>query len=180
MNQYKIGLDCDDTIMDTHSSIIRIGREKYGIDLSSPSRYSFEEFVPFSIAKNIITEAITDYKNLFPIKGAIDFLLQYNKPVTFITYRGGWCSQDTTYKWFKYWLPKEIQYKILFPNEDELKSKYIQQENIDIYFEDRYKYCLDISNYCKVFMISKPWNLGRELNSNIIRLDSWNELIIKE
>jgi len=58
------------------------------------------------------------------------------------------------------------------------KAKHSEENGINLFVEDRYKNALELAEVCDtVFLISKSYNEGREVPENVIRVDSWKQIL---
>lgn len=180
------GFDIDDVIFQSFKPIQKLFENRYCISISEPPTFSLRDYCSSLTEeqyKNVIDDALANFDEIEPYEGAIEFINHYQKSthyeVIFVTSRNSKMF-DPTFKLLDKWFPN-LKYKVFFPHTDgKRKIDVIKKCGIDIFVEDRLKYCLDISsNGCLVLMIDKAWNRRFQENANnnkIVRVNDWSDI----
>jgi uncharacterized HAD superfamily protein len=178
----NIASDLDACVMDVYE-IIRQGiLKKYNIDFPKEKQTQFKFHIPnldgMETANFIVNILKENHNKIKPVYGSIDTLRYTYKvtknPIVFITARSEYIRKETNE-----WLEKycDFPYKLIMTN---YKSKHeiLQENNIDIFIDDRYKTVIECADYVnKIFLLSYPWNENRHIPDNIFRVSSMTSIL---
>lgn len=177
----RIGIDIDDTITNTWNDIIPyyslwfdipIEKLKSGKPYYEPikHRYTVDQFFKEIVP---IYEGIIPYVSLKDnVKEILDDLHRLGHKIIFISSRGR--GYIDPYSLTKEYLDRNSVYydKIIVNAED--KYKVCMKEKIDLFIDDSYKHCREVSNLgIKVIMADNYFN--KEF-SEFDRLDDWKQI----
>ena len=176
-----IAFDLDDVIIDITPILAKPVMEYLSFDCYKPGRkfkytcpnYSEEkiyDFVHSILLKNTL-KAMPCYYSLEIVKQVYEIT---NKPVIFITARSK-MLEEVTYQWLDLYL--DVPYELFFSDK---KEEIILDRNIKTFVDDRYKTVIKLSEICNVYMISQPWNFGREVPKNVVRIDTLKEINLED
>lgn len=162
-----IGFDFDGVIGDIGEAFIRLACENYNFcSLKIDEITSFEvekcTAIPETIVQKIFSELLEDSvaTGLLPISGAIEGLtaLAHQSEITIITARS---LANPVIDWLDKYLPPYVCSRIhLFAMSDHNeKVRYIQNENLHYFVDDRAETCLQIAEAGLVpLLFRQPWN----------------------
>ena len=190
----NIGIDIDDTISETFEILLPYA-QKYtieelkrdvAIDFNKKcvNHYYIEEMFNWSKAESIsfweeyIKEILENVNVKTFAQNTIKNLKEKGNNIYLITAR--WNTpknnvEETTIKWLE---DNNIVYDKLFTNaEANRKVQIVEENNIDIFIDDSYENCRDVSKKtnAKVFMMNTRVN-EKFLLQNIKRVYSWSEI----
>lgn len=190
----NIGIDIDDTISETFETLLpyaqkytieKLGREaKVDFGKKCINHYYIEEMFNWSKEESIqfwennITEILEKVNIKTFASEIIKKLSEKGNNIYLITAR--WNTdknnvEKTTVKWLD---EKNVIYDKLFINaEANRKVQLVQENDIDIFIDDSYENCKDVSEKtnAKVFMMNSRVNENFKLE-NIKRVYSWYEI----
>lgn len=187
----KIGIDLDAVVADMMSPLIDFHNKKYG------TNFKIADHITFSIEKIwkcTEEEAIrrcfeffqSDFLNqIKPVPGAVEGinLLSNQHELHVITSRPDLLNKHTS-NWIEEYFPKKfksINHSNQFSKKGSIKRKksnICKELKIDLMIEDHLEYALDCASLdIKVLLMNMPWNQTKELPKNIIRVNSWKEII---
>jgi len=188
LEEFKImitfGFDIDGVILDIHTHMIKIFKEKYNVDLNLHlDKFYFN--IPGLSNEEIsetVNQSIVDseyYIQTYPTVKST--LLKISKitenPIYFITARK-LDLKSTTEKSFAINFGNMFDYKIIFTGKSENKLEYIQKCNLDVFVEDNAETCNDISSYLKkIFLMNRQYNINEKILSNIIRINYLKDML---
>lgn len=152
--------------------------------------YNFRDLPWINISKEEIMKFWYDIMtdniiNIWVIDGSYNALKKFkNNWYNFfaVTWRSHKIKEHT-YKWLEKNFPN-IFNDVYFSNnwlKNEIKkSQLIKDLNIEIFIEDNIVFAEDIyETWAQIYLFNKPWNKNKKLKySDIIRVDSWNEIIL--
>ena len=173
----KIGYDLDGVICNTMFAFHQFFRKKYDHWIFDSEKPEFRTPMPEDYDyKNIhddIAEAINTYQRfLYPHSGSIEAIREIQSrsgrrwPII-ITARSIKCYKASK-EWLNKWLGDHV---LVMVDGADNKMSWIDKFKLDYYVEDRYKTCLKMSKVLKsVFMPDRPWNFGRPLPDNVIKV----------
>ena len=192
MEKIRIGFDLDGVLCDFYEAVRLRILEKTKYDMGNEIR-TYKLTCPKLTDKQmskIIKETIYDYESIQPypnIKKILSsFVLMTNEPIHIITSRFKSTKSVTTA-----WLDKNLRlnkdtakleedivipYDVHFvPSSD--KRYFLDFNDFTFFVEDRLRTANQCFSQDIVFLINRPWNMGREVNRKVIRVDSLDEVL---
>jgi len=182
----KIAFDIDDVVFKSFNLIANKLLYKYNLTVEEPPTFSLRKYLP-SLNEDqygeVINEALSQVDYFEPYPGAISFIKYYHEtskyPITFITSRNEKMipyTHNLLDKWFS-----SIEYNVFFPHvENVRKPNIISKCCVDMFVEDRFKYCIEVANggNCLVLMLDRPWNRNRldEKSFKIVPVKNWDDI----
>lgn len=172
----NIAFDLDGVIIDFYQHIEKALYRAFGVNLPEHEHTSYNFDIPGVSTKQIIDIVnnclIYNTVDAKPLNNSIEVLRDLfrftKKPLVFITART-YNSKIPTELWLKKYL-QDIPFK-LFMTEYNPKNNVIEDENINIFVDDRYKTIHDITKISHLqhsLLFDSPWNRGRHLKSKKI------------
>lgn len=182
----KTAFDLDGVLADTTYSIYKKCIQLYGIDIRKTDNRTHHikvKGVSNDEISKVINECVgKDWESLQLCPGVYDalhlFYSYYYEPITIVTARNKNHAyvKEGTYSWLKKHFP-DITFKVCF-TPGRLKLNYLKEYDFKVFVEDRLKTANHISTELKrVYLINKSYNINRETNSNVRRVDSFKEAI---
>ncbi len=171
----KIGIDIDGCIVEMSERIRSEGEKRFGVI------YKPEDVTRFNLINNGFTrpqveDIIFDWDVLETLeeipfaREALDILWEdYEIHVVSARKKE---SLFPTMKWLK---EHKISHDIL-ELEHVDKSKYVVENKLVWFVEDRYKNAIEISEVCPVYLINRTHN-DRPTNGRITRVDNWTNIL---
>jgi len=186
----KIGIDLDEILADSLSSLIEYHNFTYGTKLKRDQFLSYGFWKTWGGTRDEAIQKVYDFyktpyfKNIQPIPGAKKAisLLKQNNDLLIVTSRQNDII-DATHEWVNKHFPDTFA-DIYFANHysqggtQKTKSQICDETKIDLLIEDSIDYALEcFSSKRKVFLLDCPWNQSSELPQNIRRFSSWDKII---
>ena len=190
----NIGIDIDDTISETFETLLpyaqkftieQLGREaKIDFNKKCVNHYYVEEMFNWSREESVefwekyITEILEKVNIKTFASDIIKRLKENGNNIFLITARWNTDNnnvENVTIKWLE---DNKVIYDKLFLNaEANRKVQIVKENNIDIFIDDSYENCKDVSEKtnAKVFMMNTRVN-EKFLLQNIKRVYSWSEI----
>jgi len=193
----KIGFDFDGVIQNSNMVFKVLMYNTFGTmdfksyDGAGNERFKYEiEGVSTTKIWNVIHKSMREYQPLMePIAGAPDLLrtvyAQSLQPIEIITARPD-DVREATEEWLKTHIKVPCNVHIVPPpkNGDGVKNAKVDiiwNLELDAFVEDRFKYASKIAQGCEniqhMFLLNKPYNMGRRVAGKVHRIDSLYELI---
>jgi HAD superfamily hydrolase (TIGR01509 family) len=179
MNEF-IAFDIDDTLGDCASAVLKGLNERLGVSYTKDQMTSifWEEVIPgatFEMVVEILSAGI--YRDLDVLPGAHEFVhaaVAKGYKVCAITARTGKAREDTMAWLRKNDLPIEDVYFV----KDAEKATKALELGVTAFFEDRVKNANAIAEAgIDTVLINMPSNAGKEVRPNVVRIDSYTELL---
>lgn len=187
MQPIKLGCDLDGPVINSYPIFREFFFKKYNFDMGPLENCIHEKFdfgytIPYILSDEQcyrdVMEAFRTYdKEVFPVKGSLEALqefsqLTFGEPIHFITARDPEFLRETLS-----WLQKHCNFEFelhLSYNKEEV----IEQEDIDWFIDDRFKYAETLPRYLDHFFLFKAsWNTGRLLSAlNLTRINGIQEV----
>lgn len=176
----RLGIDIDDTIINTWEYLMPIFKEKFNIPLdklkkSSPYYGAIKDTIPLEEYLEMIKENEHLMKEI-PLKENVKEILTKLKlegnSIIFITARGN-CYSDP-YLITKEYLDKySIPYDKIIVNALD-KGIVCQEEKIDLFIDDNIRNCIDVSqNGIEVLMMEANFNKN---DKEFIHMKDWKQI----
>ena len=186
----KIGIDIDEVVVKFMEGYLKFYNLKYKtfFNLKDITHYHLWECGLYTSKKNSIKEVL-DFQNsnefdaLKMIEGAKFGLneISKNHKICFITSRPIELKEKTIDFFYKHF-PKN-GYEFIFSGEvygGLTKSRICNKLQIEKMVEDNADYALDCAkNGIKTFLLNKPWNRNYEKHKNIIKVQTWRDILKK-
>lgn len=179
----KMAFDLHGVVLYLFPAMAKYYKEVVGFELNHSDNFSFpypEWYNPARFGPDIARSIVKYAKDMKPMRGSIQALERYydtiQRKVIFVT-----ASAESTMKANKEWLDKwlTVPYVIYRVDHGTGKVGMITQLNITHYIDDRFKTCMDLSKYIDtVYLYDAPYNRGRELRENIIRVSNLNQAVV--
>lgn len=190
----NIGIDFDDVIIDSGTTICHYHNTKYNTKVTPKDLYTYEFQKVYGCDKDEMIDRIfkfyftPEHKQTPPISGAIESikrLIEYNN-VFIVTGRPEGVKKQTE-EWLREHLP-ELSSKVYFTGyfyEEDKKPDGITKKSIckdleiDIFIEDAPVHVENVAPAVnRVFMLDTPWNQDyKDYPSNVKRVFSWKEIL---
>ena len=187
----KIGLDLDSVLAEIMSPLNNYHNRIYKTNHQINHYTTFDLSIVWNCTKEQAMDRVyefyysSDFDLIIPVDGAFDAInkLVKNYELIVITSRPH-ITQKKTDQWIKKYFSNNIS-KIIHTNQfskhdqkKKLKSQVARELDISIFVEDNIEYANDCAiNSIQTYLIDMPWNQSKDLNSNIIRVNSWNEIV---
>jgi uncharacterized HAD superfamily protein len=177
-----MGFDIDDVVFNSFDPIKAMFKSRYNLDMGDPPTFTLRDYCKSLTEeqyRNTIDDALAKSDIIDPIAGAIDFIEYYHSVtgynIIFVTSRNEKMVSPTYDLLDRYF--SGIPYKVFFPhNEGKRKIDIINGCGIDMFVEDRLKYCLDIATNDKLVLLhDKPWNRRFFNEKNIYKIVRFNK-----
>lgn len=174
----KLGIDIDGVLVYMLKRLRDEIDKRHGVyfELSEVTRFGLEKL--FGLERKKVVEVITDWDFLRGLpevpfsKEALD-ILHNDYELHLVTARGNGVLEPTV-EWL---VEHDYRYDHIAVGWDN-KSEYVRKHNLFWFIEDRYRNAVDISKYCeKVFLVNRTYNSGREVPENVIRVNTWHDLL---
>jgi uncharacterized HAD superfamily protein len=188
----RIAIDLDDTLINFAEQFIKF--HNFVFD----TYYNFNEFHSF-IFSNVWGGTKEDniceirnyygsdhFKNIKPLQGAVDAVskLAKDNELFIITSRNEEVA-ELTKKQVRTLFPdvfKEVHFTSHFSliTTPKSKAEVCDALDIDVLIEDSPDYATDcIKDGRRIFLFARPWNIKRDVDKSIIRVNSWKEILEK-
>lgn len=191
----RIGIDFDDVICNTMQGFL-----KYYNNILWEETLKFEDLIEsdFTLIPKLQDKLHSsfdhfnnyflsnDFINVEPLENAYEklkLLKDWGNELFIVTARPlEW--KDITLKRLDKFFPNMIDWVYFTGSYGTItawrKSEICNQLWLNIFIDDNYMNCHDISQNCNipVYMLSKSWNINKQLSPNIKRVDSWNLIYI--
>ena len=163
----KIGFDFDGVIADIGEAFIRLACEEHNycsFSLADITDFHVEKCtsVPEEIVQTIFSDILRNSlaTGLMPIDGAMKVLADLTKYdlVTIITARS---EERPVSDWLEHYLPADIcsRIKLIAMSDHDLKVRFIKQEKLQYFIDDRAETCAQIANAnLTPILYRQPWN----------------------
>lgn len=179
----NIGFDLDDTIIDQTENKIRLAA-KFGYQLNEYEVQGnvFDDHVPQPDHLKQIKKELYGSHTLIakPMPESVSVLTELSRQSheLYIISRRDENSQDNARRWIKENIPIFKNENIIFIKEDFVKRKIIQDKNISLYVDDKYKIIRELRDITNPVLFVSPhiadWN-NEDVGITFIR--NWLELI---
>lgn len=185
----RIGIDCDDVLIDSMSGLIRYNNRMYG---TSYRRQDFKSFDLESVWGCTLDIAIQrcqefyfseEHTKLTPVIGAVEVIeaLTKTNDLVLVTGRPESIRDLTTEILQRHFQNLFMELHFVGHHSGNKYSKKTKGDvckdlGVNIFIEDAPKHALSVSNEgIPVLLFDTPWNQG-ELPPNITRVFSWEEI----
>jgi len=188
----KIGIDLDGVVVDIMTPILKYYNEKYDVSFTYSDLFSHDLWNVFSITREESTSRVLEimdgleFDEIEARDGAIETLrkLSENNELVVVTSRPVSFEEKTT-KWIGKYLPGVFsgvfftnQYSKDSKDKQTTKSAICRAEGVEILLEDHDFQVNDCSEVCKkIIVFDQPWNLGRALPENAVRVKNWDDVL---
>jgi len=184
----KIAIDIDEVVVEFVRGCIKI-LNKRGIPVEYEKTYSYDFKESFSMTKKEEMDLINEFfeseyfENIELVKGAKEGIgkLEKKNELFFLTSRP-LSIKDKTNKFIKKHFPNS-NINLIFSGDfhrdnGKTKAEICRELKIPIIIEDNKNYALECAKSgVRAFLIAKPWNVDAENHSNIIKVNSWSEIL---
>jgi hypothetical protein len=178
----KIGFDFDGVIADIGEAFIRLACDDHNycsLNLQEITDFHVEkctdipEFVVNRIFSDILEDSLA--AGLIPLPGVLEVLqsISHSSTITIITARS---AELPVADWFDHYLPSETCRKIniIAMHDHDQKVRYIEQENLDFFIDDRAETCAHIAKAnLQPILFRQPWNSRWH---DFTTVSSWQEI----
>lgn len=187
------GFDIDDVCFHSFHVIADTIMKWYGKEINEPKNFKLTEecpdIDPSDVYKAIDYSLIERFDYMEPVHGSLLFIKRYyaitKQKIVFITSRNPSRLdriESATHQLITKWFPN-IEYEVYFPKgEGKTKGVVCSELGIDVFIDDRVKYCVDVSNNgCLALMMTRKWNKkfdDPEGKHKIVRVGNWNDVNI--
>lgn len=170
--------DVDDTLVDFFAYMIKIIKEKYGLDASTFASRETHKYLNITIEEWF--NKIIEFELLVhspPKTGAIELLQRlYDEGhnIHFVTCRGFHPdAYDVTCRWLKLFIPN-YEHNVHIIQLSELKSDVIRTRigHVDYFFDDTLHHCSEVKiafPTARCVLINMPWNAAVDKSQEILR-----------
>ncbi len=178
----QIGFDFDGVIADIGEAFLRIACEEYdycAFTLEDITSFDVETCtkIPDHIVDTIFSAILADSlaTGLQPIRGALKVIgeITQQSNVTIITARS---LASPVIDWFANYLPDQTCrcIKIIAMRDHDQKVKYIRQNNLEFFIDDRAETCAQVADAGLVpILYRQPWNARWE---NFATVNNWEQI----
>ncbi len=178
-NRSKMAFDIDGVLADSWPVIRDVILKAYGVDLTLTPAVHVPGVagVPFEDVCRTINDGLR-HQNVRPYPRVDKRLVKLNVmegPIVLVTARPE-TVREATLAWLARWFPS-VEFELVCDQEDKLQA--LKERGIRIFVEDRLKNANDLSSHMNVYLVNRPWNMGREENWNVIRVDCASEAVDK-
>ena len=173
----NIGVDLDGVVFRTDLLLIDRVNKIFGLNLNYYDITAYNMFDSYVSDKKILKKIISKVISMprLPLSENVQFildLLSKKHNIYFITSR----YKENRNSTISQLLDLDIyDYELYMTDGEETKSRYINELGIDIFVEDNIKHVEEIYNNtdCKILIMDRPWNKGKETNERIDRVFGW-------
>jgi uncharacterized HAD superfamily protein len=184
----KIGIDIDEVVVEFVRGYIKIlARKGIAAEYEKTHSYNFWESYPITrdeaikFADELFESEYFDTLEL--VSGAKEAInkLEKNNELFFITSRPNYIKIKTQ-KFIEEHFPNS-NISLIFSGDfhksnGKTKAEICKDLGIKILIEDNKKYALECANNgIKTFLINKPWNKNPGFHENLIKVNSWPEIL---
>lgn len=131
--------------------------------------YNVSDEQIFDIAVHSTVKHVDD---ILPHKYAFEYIHDYylrtRDRIHFLTARKGAAVEKATMQWLNKYM--RCDFTVHF-NENKVQFMKVHPE-FDVIFEDRFKTANELDFVRFVYLLSRPWNIGRIAKPHVIRIDS--------
>lgn len=177
-----IGFDFDGVIADIGEAFVRLACTRYGhcdLELEQINSFQVDQCVdiPIETIEKIFDEILEDSiaTGLKPIDGAISSLKRLNTygPVTIITARP---EIEPVEDWLRLHFGDQVDsIRLISSGHHDDKERYIRQQNIIYFVDDRLHTCRMLAESgLRPMIFAQPWNRDHH---NLPSVNNWQELI---
>lgn len=177
-----IGFDFDGVIADIGEAFIRLACTRYGhcdLELEQINSFQVDQCVdiPIETIEKIFEEILEDSiaTGLKPIDGAISSLkrLKAHGPVTIITARP---EIEPVEDWLRLYFGDQIDaIRLISSGHHDDKERYIREQNIVYFVDDRVHTCRMLANSgLRPMIFAQPWNRNHH---DLPSVNNWQEII---
>ena len=178
----KIGFDFDGVIADIGEAFIRLACDDHNfcsIRLEEITDFHVEKCtdVPEIVVQKIFSDILEDSlaAGLIPLPGALEVLqkISQSSMITIITARS---AELPVARWLDHYLPRETcrKIKIFAMHDHDQKVRYIQQEKLDFFIDDRAETCAHVAKAnLGPILFRQPWNSRWH---DFTTVSSWQEI----
>lgn len=194
----NVGWDLDGCLINTSDMFRAMLYNKYGTkdlkktDAAGHERFKFEvEGVSDQKVWNVIHKVLDEYQEFCP--PFVDSMYTLHRlyevqqtPVHVITARPDSCA-DATREWLDTYIGVPYVLWVVDPPKNDkalatnVKTEDVNDLGLTHYIEDRFKYASQLAKECpnleKVYLINKPYNVGRRTAEKVQRIDSALEIL---
>jgi len=185
-----IGLDLDEVLADFINNFLAYYNNINKTSFKQEEIYDYNIFKVWKQPKEKIMKSIYDFyktpyfENIKPISGAVEGveILSQKHELKIITSRQNDIKQKTI-KWIEKYFPNKFSQTYFtnhfsFNGSSSKKSEICLSENVDIMIEDSPEHAIDCASVStKVMLLNRPWNKSNKFSKNILRVQSWKEII---
>lgn len=176
-----IGFDIDDVLFETFQSLKEYILKFYNIEIKEPDKFTnfLEGIFPEDELNNIFNDCLGNPKYMYPNRECIDFINELHSrkmqnKFIFVTARSKELEEKTK-KLIEIYLPT-IDFET-YHCKNESKIRYLKENNIEYFVEDRYKNADEIAKSgIFVFLRKRPWNENRMYYRKIMPFSSFESL----
>jgi len=131
--------------------------------------YNISDDTIFDIAVNTTVKYVDEIK---PYKHAIEYLIEYQQytgdTIHFLTARKGASVEKATHTWLNTHLKADF---IVHFNADKVQFMRSNPQ-FNVVFEDRFTTANELDFVPWVYLLNRPWNIGRIAKNHVTRIDS--------
>lgn len=187
----KIGVDMDSVLADIMPGLNDFHNETYKTNFSLDQYTSYGLSLIWGGTPEEVVEKILDYYQspyflkAAPLKGAQEGVdtLSKKHDLVLITSRP-YSIEPISKKWLDKYFPKKFK-KVVHTNQvlinhhkTKKKSEICLDHDIEIMIDDHLDFAFDCALVCKkVLLFNQTWNQQKKLPHNIIRVNSWLEIL---
>ncbi len=184
-----IAIDLDEVLCDFIGELINYYNNKYDTNYKKEDFHTYNFWQVWGGNQNKAIDIVHDFhkthyfENIKPIKGSIKAIskLKQKHELIVITSRQHSIEKQTK-QWVEKYFPNTFD-EIILTNHfakngfSKTKKYYCDKFKVDILIEDNIHYANEsLSKQRKVFLLDYPWNRSKELNKEVVRVHSWDEL----
>jgi hypothetical protein len=173
----KIACDIDGVLADVMPLLRKSILEACGYDIDGKVRqYDFYKSIPelqMDAWGDSVDAILSCQKNILPYEESLMYFpFVYSPSTTLITARRKEFI-DETRAWFQYYYKMPVS---VVSRSSREKLPYLLEHGFNVLIEDRLRTANLAGDHMQVFLINRPWNVGRETNVNVIRVRSFKEI----
>jgi 5'(3')-deoxyribonucleotidase len=174
-----IAFDIDGVLADTYNAINKVIKEKYNYDTNGKVRTHQIEVpgVEYKDILKIVYNVLGDIDSISPYEEAKEYLPKIYELygyVTFITARNIQ-FYNTTKKWLKLHFPMIKKFNLVFERSSN-KHHVVREKEVCFMVDDRIKVVNSLPSHVTGFLVNRQWNQDREINPNVVRVNSLKEI----
>ena len=196
MNSSKkiIGVDADEILAEFMEHFLMFHNLKYQTNFSKNEISSFRFEEVFKIEEKAVLRRIGEFyeaeavSEIKPVKGAIEGinkLLEKGYELEIITARPPY-YREITVEWVEKHFPEKFKqihfaFNPFNKNSERLtKAQICKQIGAEVLIDDNLVNALDCAeNGIMVYLMNAPWNQTQDLPKNVVRVESWEEIVKK-
>lgn len=185
----RIGLDVDEVLAEFLRGMLPWLEEHYGLDYSWYDMHTYEFYkawhIPYGEAREYIEAYLESdtFESLDAVPGSREGVasLAENHSLVIITSRPR-STREETVDWL-HSVYGDVFDEVLVTNghgegESRSKASYVSEYNVDVHVDDNPSYCENIvsETQARAVLCSKPWNVDKEVDRRVARVDSWDDI----